>query len=1349
MFIWLLLMSSHDLDLADAVTIIVIKEEANTRKAYDVLALDFSTRIHQDYVIEVTVISDDVLQDALRAKRCFQIGEWYSVEVRFYEHHKLMYLQGLCTAWEATGQYVNEYEIHKLTLRSELYNLFTNKRSGIYYGGSLHDVIQKGLIKLCQESRFNIHTQFENKLSQNTDTAYPVQLSLTQYYEADMAFILRQMRQFGAWFNFYQPLTLAYHSDEANLATQKITVTLGDDNSAFLPYPDPVKILHETQSQGDGLYEVKLSLGHTAIGTVEGIFYDEITGKTLTTTAKVAHGQAYRVLKYTLPQTTLNQEQMQYQTQVVADSLTLRQQCLEGGFQGLFIQAGNIIKLDDETFNIKGEYLLSEVSYQFSKINPKENNNRYQQKHSFKAYPLSLTYREALVGKNGQEPELYRSPKYQGVMPGVFALTQGAHTVTPDALGSIPLWFPYNYWYTCQGQTCRYTRVISQANQGGRSGVSFPYYQDTEFILMFINGDLDRSVIKGTAANNLTGHLHNQSVQKRSALALPQGQHLVYSNVPNDQNFLKLGATHNEGDDETHMLLSNYPDPDMPGAKKLDYQQATTKSYERVTQNNFSHQSGGNQVIRTKEGKTPPKTYLLIQLCDQSNQAQPAHKPLLSNYLSLIAADLSLVTTNQINKLSDQAVNTDNNYAFKILIANNTNDDVNLESINISLKQKSPLNPQEAVNAIAVNNQSILPNCFLRIPARDWQSNRTTDGDNNVYFTVYITLLPPANLINFRQNFYLANKALTQEQQETYQVLQPYFSNENYDSQMQATLDKELVEFYQNQGNNVLIFIHGFHVGFGTYPTNFVSTEPGEITTQGYFTLYRTQDFIKNRYGDSNNTLLNETNLLYGTGAKNWLICMEYNLNKAFGFDDQDYSKYTRIIGITWQGNPCNPENYMAAVPMTEFAAQKVFVLIKQLTEAGLKVELMAHSLGNAVLARALDLCGKEGVKVEHAHMWQPAIPDNALDTEADNNYLAMLMPNNKGVEVNLPADYNYIHARDGAKEITVLFSDQDTILGPTPQKNASASAQAEQAQAEKDIQNLKNMTFLQKAALALNPIGNAAKAAFDLIFAEKDPTLWQTIQDPGAGWGLALPAAIIQFMDDHNLKVGNQNLLSIYHVANLFRYPLSYFFQGTEEDLVTFYNDWQTKFKQIAVCDPLTGSISKVPMKTSTYEQALYLFKVHPTLFSFAVGMANAYYTYKNTTTGQPLANAESNETQTKVKANLTNLFTTGTLGLINLDWEKVGTDLSESCKQSVLLITVFLTILLTPEAVPLGAMGYYGPDDPGKLGLVNQNGWLPDHTGMLYPAQKLYQKIYKNILADNSDGMNGINYFGKWKPA
>lgn len=575
---------------ADNITINLIR--TTTEAVFDVLELSFITRMHEDYEIIIEVISSDSRHNALSTKRSLAVGEWYAVEVRLHQQQKLMYLQGVCTKLISTGQYANDRERQILTLRSELSPLFNNQRTGIYYGGGLHDVIDRGLVDLTREYHMNAHTEIEKKLTQEPSLAYPAQLSLTQYLEADMAFILRQLRQFGAWLNFYHAITPS--SDEIKPgAAPKVKIIIGDQNTALMRYPEPIKILQGAESQGDGVYGIEYTQAGTAIGSVQGIYYDEILGDTHTCSATIPGGQHYRILKYTLPQTLLNTEQMQYQTQVMADSLSLRQQMLSGSFQGLLLQAGVVIKISDEA-DFAGDYILTEVQYHFSR---KADQGPYQQNHRFQAHPLKLNYHEALLDDQGQEPALYRAPKYQGVMPGVFALTQGSETVVPDNLGSIPLWFPYNYWYTCQGQTCRYTRVISQANQGGRSGVSFPFYQDTEFVLMFVNGDLNRPVIKGTAANDLTGHLHNQSVQRRSTLALPQGQHLLYSNVPGDQNFLKWGANHNEGSDETHMLLSNYPNSERLGTKKMDYQQASTQSYERVVSQHSYSQVGNTQNL--------------------------------------------------------------------------------------------------------------------------------------------------------------------------------------------------------------------------------------------------------------------------------------------------------------------------------------------------------------------------------------------------------------------------------------------------------------------------------------------------------------------------------------------------------------------------------------------------------------------------------------------------------------------------------------------------------------------------------------------------------------------------------
>ena len=72
---------------------------------------------------------------------------------------------------------------------------------------------------------------------------------------------------------------------------------------------------------------------------------------------------------------------------------------------------------------------------------------------------------------------------------------------------------------------------------------------------------------------------------------------------------------------------------------------------------------------------------------------------------------------------------------------------------------------------------------------------------------------------------------------------------------------------------------------------------------------------------------------------------MEYNLNAA-GFDGSDYSQYTRLVGIAWQGNPSLPTDYMAATAMTDFPAKKLVAAIERLKQAGLYVNLMAHSLG-------------------------------------------------------------------------------------------------------------------------------------------------------------------------------------------------------------------------------------------------------------------------------------------------------------------------------------------------------------------------------------------------------------------
>lgn len=77
--------------------------------------------------------------------------------------------------------------------------------------------------------------------------------------------------------------------------------------------------------------------------------------------------------------------------------------------------------------------------------------------------------------------------------------------------------------------------------------------------------------------------------------------------------------------------------------------------------------------------------------------------------------------------------------------------------------------------------------------------------------------------------------------------------------------------------------------------------------------------------------------------------------------------------------------------------------------------------------------------------------------------------------------------------------------------------------------------------------------------------------------------------------------------------------------------------------------------------------------------------------------------------------------------------------------LVTIILTGLLTPEAVPKVAMGYKGADPqfPGYYP-VNQKNLLADHCAMKIPDKELMDKIYIGQLMARQ--VQSFKFFGKY---
>ena len=249
-----------------------------------------------------------------------------------------------------------------------------------------------------------------------------------------------------------------------------------------------------------------------------------------------------------------------------------------------------------------------------------------------------------------------------------------------------------------------------------------------------------------------------------------------------------------------------------------------------------------------------------------------------------------------------------------------------------------------------------------------------------------------------------------------------------------ARLSERELDYFRRNGNNAVVFIHGFNVAWGAcdrHLRNVTVRRQGRRTqveleeTDTPATVLRIPDTLAERFPDASTSEARarlSARELNGREAHKWFVCMEYELNRtALGREPagEDWKRYTRIIHVAWSGD-VSAVNYIEAEHKAAHAGRQLPLLLRQLQDAGIRTNLLAHSLGNRVGLVALHEQGKVGRRqlVEHFFLWQPAVPDTALS-------------NDPAADTSLLRNWRLTHAHEGAKRFVVLYSQEDNVLGP------------------------------------------------------------------------------------------------------------------------------------------------------------------------------------------------------------------------------------------------------------------------------------------------------------------------------
>jgi|GEM_PF-510051 len=247
-------------------------------------------------------------------------------------------------------------------------------------------------------------------------------------------------------------------------------------------------------------------------------------------------------------------------------------------------------------------------------------------------------------------------------------------------------------------------------------------------------------------------------------------------------------------------------------------------------------------------------------------------------------------------------------------------------------------------------------------------------------------------------------------------------------------LTDEQLDYFRENGNNALIYIHGYNVPHGDwgrfleyddsrdpYHGNAPSFAKAYSWHLNKATVWQNGEALSGKSAGAP-----EEDKLNGTGAHNWAVHLEYQLNRAAGFDGEDWMPYSRIINISWPGETGSTD-FMQAELNAMAAGRRLVPMLQQLANAGIAINLITHSLGARVGLTALNILGAIGHSdlLDHLFLWQPAVADNALTNDSSRD----VHPLGLGV---FPA------AHSAARKIVVLHSRGDGILGPGDEEDST-----------------------------------------------------------------------------------------------------------------------------------------------------------------------------------------------------------------------------------------------------------------------------------------------------------------------
>jgi len=563
-------------------------------------------------------------------------------------------------------------------------------------------------------------------------------------------------------------------------------------------------------------------------------------------------------------------------------------------------------------------------------------------------------------------------------------------------------------------------------------GMHFPLMPGTQVIVGFVNDDETKPVILGALANDSAPSTVNCNQQTKHILRTKSGNTLLFDDLYKQQKIL----LHTKGEMQRCHLN---------GSEANEYAEIAniTGAVEIVSGNKINVNATNQIISAAKDYKCDIVNNHLVKVLD-------GELVLIAKNLMSLNADDSIVFKSDKNniKINNQNMNLNSRKELSVIsnkdklnvVANRGNINFSAAKVNVSSRGKLQFGTSIVMSATGVtfaNARFVAPEINIVEPVSQEVNAlmgvvKSFDKVANKQHYKHLNIPDPI-IFDFRNP--KPNPIFFKP---------PTNMHLEFVSQQQTLSTKQLA-YFVHHGNNATIFIHGYNVSFGKYGGKLYCDDQQRLqaSVRENITLLRNQIEIEdefpgakiNGYEISSVDVLQQQRsrqLLNGNGAHNWWLHMEWNLNKATGqFNGVNFEKYTRIINVAWNGDPMHQYDYMSDFENAEYAAEQLVAVVKQLKKAGVQTNIIAHSLGNQVLLNLMQKLGDDLViqfgssqKISqhhkyfnHVFMWQAAVPNNALDSPAN--------------DASICQQYKFPQAYLSANYITALYSKNDNVLGP------------------------------------------------------------------------------------------------------------------------------------------------------------------------------------------------------------------------------------------------------------------------------------------------------------------------------